>query len=199
MAIGTPASAAPFREVTFEEGRLIDPDTGVDRTIGAVTLETTAPLKGTYAARIPNVADCYVEVSFTAAGDLYASFSLRVAALPASDLRIALLSSAGTTVGNLTLRPTGALTLRNGSTTVGSSSAPLRVGTTYRVGLRQRKGTGRNAVLEGYLAERDASFGTPFAALTNGTWTASVDRLRVGSTMSVKLDATIDDITLLTP
>ena len=199
IATSTPASEAPIREVSFEEGRLIDPDTGVDRTSGTVALETAAPLKGRYAAGIPNTANSYLEVRFPAADDLYASFSLRVAALPTSDMRIALLSNAGTTVGNIILRPTGALGLRTGSTTVGSGSAPLQVGTAYRVGLRQKKGTGRNAVLEGYLAEGDASVGTPFAALTNGTWTASVDRLRVGSTMSVKVDATIDDITLLAP
>ncbi len=152
-----------------------------------------------YAARIPNTANSYMEVRFPAADDLYGSFSLRVVALPTSDMRIALLSNASTTVGNIILRPTGALSLRTGSTTVGSSSAPLRVGTTYRVGLRQKKGTGRNAVLEGYLAEGNASFGTPFAVLTNGTWTIPMDRLRVGSTTSVKLDATIDDMTLLTP
>jgi hypothetical protein len=72
------------------------------------------------------------------------------------------------------LRPTGALRLRVGSTTIGESAALAAKPTVYRVGLRQKKGTGGNAVLEAFLA--------PFAATAAGTWTTLANRLRFGAT-----------------
>ena len=49
----------------------------------------------------------------------------------------------GTTVGALTLETTGKLTLRNGSSSVGATTAALTPGTIYRIGIHQKKGTGR--------------------------------------------------------
>jgi hypothetical protein len=109
-------------------------------------------------------------------------------------VRIPLISNAGTSVGNIVLRPSGALRLRHASTTIGSESTPLSVGRVYRVGVHQKRGAGSNAVLEGYLVEGDAPFGTPFAATVSGTWMSPADRLRIGSTSSTGLNATIDDI-----
>lgn len=90
----------------------------------------------------------------------------------------------------------GELRLRNGSTTIGADSTPLTVGTLYRVGLRQKRGTGADAILQGYLAVGDVAFGLPFASTTSGTWTTQADRLRVGATISSVLDATVDNIRL---
>jgi hypothetical protein len=56
-------------------------------------------------------------------------------------------------------------------------TAPLSIGTLYRVGIRQKQGTGSNAILEAYLAEGDAAFGAPFAVMTSGTGTTPADRL----------------------
>jgi hypothetical protein len=69
------------------------------------------------------------------------------------------------------------------------------VGTVYRVGLHQRRGTGADAILEAYLAVGDAPFGAPFAAMTTGTWMTQADRLRPGPT-SATADVTFDDIRL---
>jgi len=186
-----------IREVTFEDGSLIHPSSGVDNIGGTVALETTAPVKGSYSARIHDPAsDGYIDVEFAAVDDLYASFNLRINVLPSVDSRIALISNGGTTVGNLILRSNGALFLRHGSSTVGSESAPLRAGSIYRVGLRQAKGNGTDAVLEGYVTEGDAAVGAPFAVMANGPWTTSADRLRIGVTGSVIVDAVVDDIKL---
>ena len=63
-----------------------------------------------------------------------------------------MLSSAGTTSGNLLLTSTGRLRLRLDGTVIGADSAPLVPGTTYVVGLHQKRGTGSNGVLEAFLA-----------------------------------------------
>ena len=200
-ASGAPApalqDATRIKESTFEAGSLTDPLSGVDSTTGPVALETAAPLRGSYAARIaPTGAPAYLVEEFSAATDLYVAFSLRLNALPTDDVRIAQIQSAGTTIGALVLRPSGALQLRNGTTNLGTSTAPLQPGTLYRIGLRQKQGSGTDAVLEAYLVEGMAPFGAPFATLTSGTWTTPADRVRVGATTAVPLDAVVDDLVL---
>jgi hypothetical protein len=101
-----------------------------------------------------------------------------------------------TTVGNIVLRSNGVLRLKNGMTQIGADSTPIATGTLYRIGLRQKKGTGNDAVLEGYLATGDAVFGSAFASTTSGTWTTPADRLQFGTTTSVALDGLLDDIRL---
>jgi hypothetical protein len=192
----TPTSGIRIKDITFEDGSLTHPDSGADRIVGTVSLETANPLKGTYAAKIPNTATSYLEESFAGVDDLYVTFYVRLLALPSSNQRLAFISNNGTTVGNLFLFTDGTLRLRNGSTTIGSPSAPLSVGTLYRVGLRQKKGSASDAILQAFIAVGEASFGTPFAATSTGAWTTQADRLRVGATLSVTLDAIVDDIRL---
>ncbi len=192
----TPASGSgvAIKNATFEAGSLTDPTSGVDRISGPVGLETAAPLKGSYAARFPNVSSAHLEETFPDVDDLYASFYMRAEALPASDARILLVSSDGASLGNLVLRANGRVRLRVGSTTFGESAA-LQPGQLYRLGIRQRRGTGSNAVLEGYLATADAAFGAPFASTASGPWTTAANRLRVGATTGT-IDVVVDDLRL---
>lgn len=192
----TPASGSgvAIKNATFEAGSLTDPTSGVDRIVGLVSLETAAPLKGSYAARFPNVSSAHLEETFQNVDDLYASFYIRPQTLPASDARILLVSSDGASLGNLVLRANGRVRLRVGSTTFGESAA-LQPGQLYRLGIRQRRGTGSNAVLEGYLASGDAAFGAPFASTASGTWTTTANRLRVGATTGT-IDVVVDDLRL---
>jgi hypothetical protein len=167
----------------------------VDSVSGTVVLETTAPLKGLYSARFPNVSGAYMDTKFTATDDLYVSFYVRVYALPSSSLRIAFISNAGTTMGNIMLNANGTLGLRLGSTTIGTSSFALAVGQLYRVGIHQKKGSGNNAVLEAFVAQNDNAFGSPFGVLTNGTWTTGGDRWRIGATAgSATVDMVVDEM-----
>lgn len=166
----------------------------MDRIIGAVTLESSQPLQGRYAARIANAGSAYVQEDFSAASNLFVSFLLRLNALPSADERIVLISNAGTTIGNLYLRPNGALRLRNGTATVGADTAPLLVGKLDRVGMRQSSGNGSNAILQAYLAADNGAFGTAFASLATGDWQTPADRVRVGATISTLLDAVVDDM-----
>jgi len=185
-----------IKEITFENGALVNATNGVDSTTGSITLETGVPLDGGYSARIANAGSSYLQEDFTAADDIYVSFALRLNTLPSADMRIALFSNAGTTVGNLYLRTNGALRLRNASTTIGVDSTPLSVATTYRVGFHQKRGGGGDAVLEAFVAANGAQFGPPFAAISSGSWTTRADRLRLGATASTAVDAIFDDIKL---
>jgi hypothetical protein len=190
-----PPPGSLIKAITFESGSLSGSN-GADSVVGTVSLETAAPIKGTASARIPNTSSGYLKQGFAAVDTLYVSFYLKVHERPSSDTRIALISSSGTTIGNLLLRSTGTLRLRNGSTTIGAESAALAVGTVYRVGLRQQKGSGGNAVLEAYLATGDAAFGAPFAATFSGSWTSQASELRVGATNGNLTFVTVDDIKL---
>ncbi len=187
--------SSPIRVATFEAGALTGTD-GVERIVGTVLLETASPLKGRYSARIPNVGSSNLDTRFTATDDLYVSLYIRLNALPASDVRLVVLSNAGTSVGNLLVRTSGVVRLRAGSTTVGVDSAPLQVGQLYRLGIRQKKGTSGNAVLEAYVAAGDAAFGAPFASTVAGTWTTGADRLSVGATTTTPVDVVVDDLRL---
>jgi len=75
-------------------------------------------------------------------------------------------------------------------------STPLSVGMTYRVGFHQKRGSGGDAVLEAFMAANGAQFGSPFAAISSGSWTTRADRLRLGATASTAVDAIFDDIKL---
>jgi len=180
------------RQITFEGG-LLDPTTGVDSATGVVTLDTASPIHGTASARFANTTG-YLQETFPATADTFLTMRVRLVALPTGSPRIVFLSSAGTTVGNLTLSSAGRLRLRNGSTVVGVESAAMQVGNTYLIGLHQGRGTGTDAVLEAFLAPDGGTFGAPFARMTNGTWTTSADRTRFGATNGTAIDVTIDDV-----
>jgi hypothetical protein len=189
-----PAGSTRIKDITFEGGALIQATSGVDSTSGSVTLNSSTALKGSYSASVTNASSAYLQENFTAADDVYVSFALRVDALPSSSTRIVFFSNNGTTIGSIQLTADRKLQLRNGSTNIGALSAALSLGTTYRVGLHQRKGAGGNAVLEAYLTSDGAAFGAPFAATTAGDWITAADRLRFGSTSGGALSATFDDI-----
>ena len=195
---GVAAAASPTRikDLTFESGSLIDVTNGADRIRGTVDLETAAPLKGAFSVRVPNVSASNFEETFTPTDDAYVSFYIRLNALPASKPRIAFLSNAGTTVGNILLNTDGTLRLRHGSTTIGTSAVALIPGQLYRIGMHQKRGTGGNAVLEAFLAANDDPFGPPFAATNAGTWTTAADRFRAGATTGTAVDIVFDDIKL---
>jgi hypothetical protein len=90
---------------------------------------------------------------------------------------------------------TGKLRLRLDGTTIADSVA-LVAGETYRIGFRQRAGTGADGVLEAYLATGTAAFTTPFATTSAGTWTDGATRARIGASTSIGIQATLDDVRL---
>jgi hypothetical protein len=192
-----PSSGSRIKDMTFEGG-LTGAD-GADSASGTtITRITTGALKGSASAQVANTTStsAYLQEDFTAVDNLFVSFYLKVNTLPTSDLRIALISNSGTTVGELLLRSTGALRLRNAGTTVGADSAALTAGTTYWIGLVQKKGTSGNAVLQAFLATGDSAFSTPFVQTTTGGWTSQANRLRLGATVSGVVNLIVDDVRL---
>jgi hypothetical protein len=189
-----PPGGTRIKTITFEDGSLTHPTSGVDSINGTVKLLSAGALKGTYSAQILNTS-AYLQETFADVDEIFVSFYLRLDALPSADSRIVLFSNDGTTVGNLLLRADGTLLLRNASTAIGSPFTALRTGTLYRIGLHQKRGSGSNAALEGYVATGDAVFGAPFASSQTQTFTSPADRLRFGATTGA-LNAIFDDIAL---
>jgi hypothetical protein len=185
-----------LKDITFENGSLIDPATGVDRVNGSVTLESGSPLSGAFSARLANGTGSYLEEDFPDVDNLVVALDIRVDALPSSDMRLVQVLTSGATVGNIVLLRSGALSLQNGTATVGVNSATLTVGQVYRIMLRQQRGTGANAILEASVSLAGQPPGSAFAALFNGTWTWAANRLRVGATKGSGA-VTLDGITLI--
>ncbi len=193
-ATPTPGSSTRIKDITFEGGSLTDPTTGADSATAGVTLETSAPLKGTYSATIANSSTGNLTENITAVDELFVSLYIRPGSFPAS-ARIVQIQNSGTTVGSISLTSSGTLQLKSGSTTIGTSAA-LSANTLYRIGLHQKKGTGADGVLEAFLAVGDAAFGAAFASSASQTFTSQASKLVVGATNSNAVDATVDDIRL---
>jgi len=183
-----------IKDITFEGGSLTGGTAGADTVNGTVTLASPG-LKEAYAASM-NAANSYLTENFSAADELFVSFYVQLNGLPGSSARIAQVLNGSATIGNILLTTSGKLRLRNNSTTIGADSAPLSVGTIYRIGLYQKKGTGGNAVLEVYLAAGDTPFGSPFASSATQTFTSQATAFRFGATNANALNGRFDNIRL---
>lgn len=188
-----PGGGSRIKDITFDAG-LLDPVHGVDSTSGPVTLETAMPLAGSASASIAQ-AKAYLQEGFSPTDDLYVRFAVRLRSLSSGSPRIMMISKGGTTGANLSLLSNGRLRLRVGSTTVGVDSTPLVVGTTYYVGLHQRRGSGANAVVEAFVST-SATLGTPFASTASGKLTSPADRIRFGATNSLPVNLLLDEVLL---
>jgi hypothetical protein len=138
----------------------------------------------------------YGQENYTATDEVFISLYLKISAVPSGQVRLVRIADQGTTVGALTLEATGKLTLRNGSASVGATTAALVPGTVYRMGIHQKKGTGSNAVLEGFLAAGDAQFSTAFATNAAQKFTTQADSVQIGASTSTGGNLTFDDIRL---
>lgn len=185
-----------IKEMTFESGSLTDTSSGAKKVNNGVRLERgDLSLKGLYSARVSS-GSAYLQEPLPATGDVFLSFYIQLMELPTtSAVRLVHLTSGKETVGNLMLRD-GRLRLRIDSKSVGADSDPLAPGQLYRIGVHQRAGGGSSSLLEAFLASGDAEFAAPFAATVAGAWPEGADRVRIGMTTSVGVDALIDDVRL---
>jgi hypothetical protein len=192
------------RTFSFEGGSFTsDPGStpiGGDRTVGSVILETANPINGSFSMRLPGATDSYLETRLVPVDDADIQLLFRPAARPSSDVRMLLLKSGFTSAGNVTFRSSGVLCLRYGTTYAGGSTGNsctkqgLTPGTTYRLRVHEVRGTGNDGLLEAFVTPMGTQFGSPFARTTSGTWTSKLDRMQVGSTTTVALDGTFDDL-----
>jgi hypothetical protein len=200
---GTGTSSTPFtvtgstriKDITFENGSITDLMTGFDTKTGTVNISKTSPIKGADSMTI-TTGSSYGQENYTATNEIFISLYLKIGAVPSGQVRLVRIADQGTTVGALTLETTGKLTLRNGSSSVGATTAALTPGTIYRIGIHQKKGTGSNAVLEGFLATGDAQFITAFATNTGQKFTTQADSVQIGASTSTGGNLTFDDIRL---
>jgi hypothetical protein len=184
-----------IKDITLESGNVTDPTTGFDNETGSVSLETASPIKASYSATA-TAGLSYGQENYPATDEIFISFYLKIAAVPTGEIRVVRIADQANTVGALTLESNGKLTLRNFTTNLGVSATALTPGTIYRLGLHQKKGTGTNGILEGFLAIGDTSFTVPFASNSAQTFTTQADSVQVGITTSVGGTLTIDDIRL---
>ncbi len=191
----TGSTSNRIKDITFENGSITDLTTGFDTKTGTVNITKTSPIKGADSMTV-TAGSSYGQENYTASDEIFISLYLKIGAVPSGQVRLLRIADQGTTVGALTLETTGKLTLRNGSTSVGATAAALTPGTIYRIGIHQKKGSGSNAVLEGFMAAGDAQFTTAFASSTTQTFKTQADSVQVGASTSTGGNLTFDDIRL---
>ena len=184
-----------LKDMTFENASVLDPVNGFDAKTGTVNLETSSPIKGADSISVSS-ASSYGQENYTPSDEIFASLYLRFATIPAGQIRVVRIADRGTTVGVLTLEAGGKLSLRNFTTNLGSTATALKPGTLYRIGLHQKRGSGSNGILEGFVASSDNSFGAPFASSSTQTFTTQADSVQIGATTAVGGDVTVDDVRL---
>jgi hypothetical protein len=191
----TGASSTRIKDITFENGSITDATTGFDTKTGTVNVTKSSPIKGADSMTI-TAASSYGQEDFTATDELFITLYMKIGAVPAGQVRLVRITDQGTSVGALTLETTGKLTLRSASTNVGATAAALKPGTVYRIGIHQKRGTGSNAVLEGFLATGDAAFTTAFAKSSTQTFKTQADSVQIGASTATGGNLTFDDIRL---
>ena len=187
-------SLARVKDITFESGSLTG-SSGFGSITGTPSLETASPLKGADSMTI-SAGTSYGTQTYTSTDEIFLSLYIRLAAIPSAQVRVVRITDAGTSVGALTLETTGKLTLRNGSTSVGATTAALTPGTLYRIGIHQKRGTGSNGILEGFVATGDANFGTAFASSGTQSFITQADSVQIGATTGTVGSFTLDDVRL---
>ncbi len=206
VSITNSTTSAPIKTITFQDGCLSGSlcSTGADTQYGTgASIANTGLSTASTASALVNGNAYFIE-SFTPVDTLYGSFYVKIHSLPTATIRIAQIRNrnadgTSTTIGELWLSSGGVLRLQQGgSTTVIGSSSTLAVGTVYRVGLVQKKGTGSDGVLQAYLATGSASFGTPFAERTAGAWTTQATSFTFAMTHAntQTINMTFDDVKL---
>lgn len=171
--------------LTFETGSLTGTsDSGTSTSGTTPTLATDGKLKGNNSFLV-SVNSSVVIKSLVAADECYLSAFLYITALPSSsNERLLRIYNAGgaITYCHITITSGGKFQLLDGNgAQVGSDSTITAVaGGIYRIGLRYRKGSGANAVLEGHAIARNVSFSTPFASTSSGSDTTQVTSVSAG-------------------
>lgn len=192
---GTHAGGAPsvgiYRSATFEDGVAVDPNSGLDSATNA-TADAQSALTGSFGLGLSQDALGLIAVPNPSSNVLYLALQMRIDTLPDDDAQLVLVESALNFL-RLTLQPDGALRASNECCDIGTS-APLKVGQAYRVGVRVEPDLG-----QAYVANFEAPFESPFAACTKGGSCPTLftaDQIRLGAGSATKLRSSFDQIQL---
>jgi hypothetical protein len=181
-------------DATFETGNLTGTSDSLTSVTGTVTLDSTSKISGQYSAAIAAVASSFARISGLAETDIYLSFNVYITAFPSStSLRLAFISDSS---GNIQMRvllfSDGTLRMTNAAATqIGSFSTALSLNTKYRIGMHYRAGSGANSVIEFWLAQGNAAFGTAVATSSTQVMTATAGRIDIGNTSGSSPFATL--------
>lgn len=171
-------------------------------SVGAApTLDTASTIKGAQCARW-NSATVGVGTLQPASDQstVYFSFYFKANSYPAAPRFFRAVDSTGSTSINLVINSTStpSVKLRNASTTIGTSATQLTAGTIYRIGVKivQNSGVGAaDGIAELYIAVGDTAFGAAAVSSSVQVLDNPIDKIEVGATNSVALDAWMDDLT----
>lgn len=172
-------------------------------TVTGSTIQTSTVRTGVYAGQVTSLVTAtaqgfaYQFVSAAGAGPYFFRFYLRIAALPSAANRICSLNNTtgltGTSEASLKLDNTGALTLFNGLTQVGSASSALSLNTWYAIEIKFNSAGGVGAgILEARINQ------SVFATASNLTIAAGVLEYVIGANLLLEAQTTgnwfLDDI-----
>jgi len=157
--------------------------TSVQTTAGSLSITSVNPLAGQRSYALQGGINTYGRIDLaTSIADAYCSFLLRLSTIPGGDTEriVAFRTSAGTR-GGLTINTSGQLRLTNAGSAIGSAYQVTLDGS-YLVQVRQKAGTGTNAILRAVVTEIATGVATEIANLTTGTWTDPLTRIDIGAT-----------------
>jgi hypothetical protein len=178
--VSQPDTSTRLKDITFENGAIVHPQTGGDGVTGDAGLSlltrdasvneagdatVLTAIGGDFSLQASGSA--FLEETFGAIDEVYVTARVRVDAVPSSAVTVLRIHpETGVNTIDIRLLQTLRLAVSLGAQ-IGQSSNPLTVGTVHRLGIFVRKGKNANGRLEVRLADDGAAFGTPFAQSTN--------------------------------
>lgn len=209
-----PDTSTRIKDITFENGAIVHPQTGGDRAVGDAGLilltkdanideagdaTTLTAIGGDFSLQVN--ASANVEETFGPLDEIYVTAGVRIDAVPLNAVPILrIVPETGATTIDIRLLTTLRLAVFLGGQ-IGQNSEPLTVGKVHRIGIYVKKGKNANGTLQVRLADEGASFGAPFAQSTNIDFERP-DKLQMGlpaPATSVTFDDVKIDATELAP
>lgn len=202
-----PDTSTRIKDITFENGQIVHPQTGVDRVTGdaglsLLTKDANVDESGDATTRIAIGGDfslqasgpSFVEETFGPIDEVHLTARIRLDQTSLSTVPVLRIQpETGTTPIEIRLLSTSRLAVFLGAQ-IGQSSNPLTAGKVQRLGIFVRKGKNANGRLEVFLADDAAPFTTPFAQSANIDFERP-EKLQLG-VATPGLSITFDDVKL---
>jgi hypothetical protein len=175
-----PDTSTRIKDITFENGAIVHPQTGGDRVSSDAGLalltkdasiddsgDATAPIAigGDFSMQANGSA--FLEETFGALDEVYITARVRVDAVPVNAVAVLrIVPETGATAIDIRLLATLRFAAFLGGQ-IGQNSTPLTIGKVHRLGIYVKKGKNSNGTLQVSLADDAAPFATPFAQSSN--------------------------------
>lgn len=200
-----PDTSTRIKDITFENGAIVHPETGGDRVTGDAGLllltkdanvddagDATTPIAIAGDFSLQAKGSSFVEETFGPLDEVFLTARIRLDSTPVAAVPVLRIEpETGATPIELRLLSTMRLAVFLGAQ-IGQSSNPLTAGKVHRIGVFVRKGKNANGRLAVSLADDGAAFGAPFAQSTSIDFERP-DRLQFGLA-SAGVSLTFDDV-----